>query len=94
MKQITSERKKSSQNDDDGIIDEQFTLDNQSCIDNGSASINFISKNLDELCDRLRLIFQKMQKCIYTKRFDDKIVARIEKLIVFRCITPTQHKKN
>ena len=46
-------------------------------------------ENPDEICGRLRLIFQKIGK--NTNRFDEYIVVTIYDLIQFNCFTQSQH---
>ena len=59
-----------------------------------SAGTIFLSENPSELCDRLCLIIQEKQAGNDTKRFDNQIDAIFDKLLEYKCITPTQHKKN
>ena len=53
----------------------------------------FSTKNPDELCKKLQLVFQEKQVANDTSRFDVEIVAIIHKLLEEKCITKTHHKK-
>ena len=53
----------------------------------------FLSENLNELCDRLRLITREKQSGNDTTRFDSFISAIIDNLLEHKCNTPIQHKK-
>ena len=58
-----------------------------------SSLLIFLSGNPDELCNRIRLIIQEKQGET-TKVFDDETIAMNDKLLKYKCITPTHHKKN
>ena len=49
----------------------------------------FFSEIPDDLCDRKRLSFQERQGGNDTNRFDDEIVAIIDKLLEYKCTTLT-----
>ena len=53
----------------------------------------FLSSDPIELCDRLRLIIQHIQFGNDTNNFDSEIIAKIDKLLEYKCITPERHKK-
>ena len=51
-----------------------------------------LSENPNELYDKLCLIIQEKQGGNDTNRFDDEIVAKFDKLLEYKYITPTQHE--
>ena len=53
----------------------------------------FLSDNPNEICDRLHLIIQEKQARNDTTRFDNELVAKIDKILEYKSITSTQHKK-
>ena len=52
----------------------------------------FQSSDPNELCDRLRLMIHK-EGGNDTNKIDSEVIATIDKLIEYKCITPEQHKK-
>ena len=48
----------------------------------------------NELCDRLKLILQEKQAVINSVRIIEQMVAIFDSLLEYKCITPTQHRKN
>lgn len=59
----------------------------------GLQKVIFLSENPNELCDRLHLIIQEKQGGNDTNRFDNEIVAIIDKLLEYKSITAKQHKQ-
>ena len=53
----------------------------------------FLSENPDELCDRLRLFLQEKHARNNSDLINDEIVAIIDKLLEYKCITKKQHKQ-
>jgi len=59
----------------------------------GFEEVIFLSENPNELCNRLCLIIQEKQAGNDTNKFDNEIIAILDKLLEYKSITPTQHKK-
>ena len=53
----------------------------------------FLSENPNEICDKLRLLLQEKQTGNNSDIINQEIVAIIDKLLEYKCITATQHKK-
>ena len=53
----------------------------------------FLSENADELCDRLKLLLQEKHAGNNSDIIDQEIVAIIDKLLGYKCITKKQHKQ-
>ena len=53
----------------------------------------FLSENPDELFDRLRLLLQEKHARDNSDVIKDEIVALIDKLLEYKCITKKQHKQ-
>ena len=53
----------------------------------------FLSENADELCDRLKLLLQEKHAGNNSDIIDQEIVAIIDKLLEYKCITKKQHKQ-
>ena len=54
----------------------------------------FLSVNPDEICNRLRLIIQEKRAGNDANRFDSGVIPIVDKLLDYKCITRTQHKKH
>ena len=54
---------------------------------------NFLSENPNELCDRLRLLLQEEQAGNISDMINQEMVAIFDKLLEYKFITSTQHKK-
>ena len=54
-------------------------------------STKISSENLNELCDMLRLLFQKIQTGKNSNVIDQEIVALADKLLGYKSITKKQH---
>ena len=54
----------------------------------------FLSENPDELCDRLGLLLQEKQAGNNSDINNDEIVAIVDKLFEYKCITKKQHKQS
>ena len=48
-------------------------------------------QNEKELCDRLRLITQEKEGVVDGDKLDEDVFAIIYKVLVYKCIIPTQH---
>ena len=53
----------------------------------------FLSENADELCDRLKLLLQEKLGGNNSDLINDEIVAIIDKLLKYKCISKKQHKQ-
>ena len=54
----------------------------------------FFSENPNELCDRLKLLLQEKHGGNNSDMINDEIVAIVDKLLEYKCITKNQHKQN
>ena len=54
--------------------------------------VTFLSENPNDLCDRLRLLFQKEQAAIDTNKLDNEIFVIVGKFLEYKSITPKQHQ--
>ena len=54
----------------------------------------FHSENSDELCDRIKLILLEKQAGNNSNTINEEMFAIIDKLLEYKCIISTQHKKN
>ena len=53
----------------------------------------FLSENADELCDRLKLLLQEKHAGNNSDIIKDEIVAVLDKLLKYKCISKKQHKQ-
>ena len=53
----------------------------------------FLSENADELCNRLKLLLQEKHAGNNSDKINEEIVAIIDKLLEYKCITKKQHKQ-
>ena len=53
----------------------------------------FLSENPNELCDRLKLLLQEKQAGNNSDIFNEEIVAIVDKLLEYKCISKKQHKQ-
>ena len=67
-------------------------LDSPAIMASGVTTI-FLSENPDELCDRLRLLLPEKHAGNNSDLINDEIVAIIDKLLEYKCITKKQHKQ-
>ena len=59
----------------------------------GVSKTIFLSSNPNELCDRLKLLLEKKHAGNNSDIINDEIVAIIDKLLEYKCITKKQHKQ-
>ena len=52
-----------------------------------------LSSDPDELCDRLKLLLQEKHAGNNSNLIDEEIVAIIDKLLEYKCISNKQHKQ-
>ena len=53
----------------------------------------FLSENPNELCDRLKLLLQEKQAGNNSDIINQEIIAIIDKLLEYKCISKKQHKQ-
>ena len=53
----------------------------------------FLSSDPDELCDRIKLLLQEKQAGNNSDIFNQEIVAIVDKLLEYKCISKKQHKQ-
>ena len=59
----------------------------------GVSKTMFLSSDLDELCDRLRLLLQEKQAGNNPDKINDEIVAMVDTLLEYKCISKKQHNQ-
>ena len=59
----------------------------------GVSKTIFLSSDSNELCDRLKLILQEKHAGNNSDLINEEIVAIVEKLLDYKCITKKQHKQ-
>ena len=59
----------------------------------GVSKTIFLSSNPDELCNRLKLLLQEKHAGNNSDIINDEIVAIIDKLLEYKCISKKQHKQ-
>ena len=52
----------------------------------------FLTSDLNELCDRIKLLLQEKQAGNNSSIIDEQIVAIVDKLLEYKCISTKQHK--
>ena len=59
----------------------------------GISKTIFLSSDPNELCDRIKLLLQEKQAGNNSNIINDEIVAIIDKLLEYKCISKKQHKQ-
>ena len=59
----------------------------------GLSKTIFLSSDPDELCDRLKLLLQEKHAGNNSDIINDEIVAIVDKLLEYKCITKKQHRQ-
>ena len=59
----------------------------------GISNTIFLSSNPDELCKRLKLLIQEKRAGKNSVIINEEMVVIIDKLLEYKCMTPTQPKK-
>ena len=59
----------------------------------GVSKTIFLSSDPDELCNRLKLILQEKHAGINSDITNQEIVAIVDKLLEYKCISKKQHKQ-
>ena len=63
-------------------------------MDSGFSETIILSSDPNELCDRLKLLLQEKHGGNISNLIDEKIVAIVDKLLEYKCISKKQHKQN
>ena len=59
----------------------------------GVSKTIFLSSDPNELCDRLKLLLQEKHAGNNSNIINDEIIAIIDKLLEYKCISKKQHKQ-
>ena len=59
----------------------------------GVSETIFLTSDPNELCDRLKLVLQEKQAGINSDIINEEIVAIVDKLLEYKCISKKQHKQ-
>ena len=59
----------------------------------GVSKTIFLSSDPNEICDRLKLLLQEKHACNNSNIINEEIVAVIDKLFEYKCISTKQHKQ-
>ena len=59
----------------------------------GVSKTIFLSSDADELCNRLKLLLQEKQAGNKSDIINDEIIAIVDKLLEYKCISKKQHKQ-
>ena len=59
----------------------------------GISKTIFLSSDPDELCERLKLLLQEKHAGNNSDKINDEIVAIVDKLLEYKCISKKQHKQ-
>ena len=68
-------------------------LDQPAIMASGVSKTIFLSSDSNELCDRLKLLLQEKHAGNNSTLIDEEIVAIIDKLLEYKCISKKQHKQ-
>ena len=68
-------------------------LESPAIIASGISRNIILSSNPNALCDRLKLILQEKQAGNISDIFNDEIVAIVDKLLEYKCMSKKQHKQ-
>ena len=68
-------------------------LDQPAIMASGFSKTIILSSDPNELCDRLKLLLQEKNGGNNSDKINDEIVAIVDKLLEYKCISKKQHKK-
>ena len=68
-------------------------LNSPAIMASGVSNTIFLTSDANELCDRLRLLLQEKNAGNNSDIINDEIVAIVDKLLEYKCITKKQHKQ-
>ena len=60
----------------------------------GISKTVFLSTDFNELCNRLKLLQQEKHAGNNSDMINDEIVALVDKLLDYKCISKKEHKQN
>ena len=69
-------------------------LNSPAIMASGVSNILILSSDPDEMCDRLRLLLQQKHAGNNSDLINDEIVAIVDKLLEYKCISKKQHQQN
>ena len=68
-------------------------LESLAIMASGVSKTIFLSSDHNELCDRLNLLLQEKHAGNNSKKINDEIVAIVDKLLEYKCLSKKQHKQ-
>ena len=68
-------------------------LNSPAIMASGVSNVIILSSDPDELCDRLRLFLQEKHAGNNSDLINDEIVAIVDKLLEYKCVSKKQHKQ-
>ena len=68
-------------------------LDQPAIMASGISKTIFLSSDPNELCDRLKLLLQEKHGGNNSNLIDEEIVAIVDKLLEYKCLSKKQHKQ-
>ena len=68
-------------------------LESPAIMASGILKTIILSSNPDELCDRLKLLLQERHAGNNSDIINNEIVAIVDKLLEYKCISKKQHKQ-
>ena len=69
-------------------------LNSPAIMASGVSNIIILSSDPNELCDRLRLLLQEKHGGNNSDLINDEIIAIVDKLLEYKCISKKEHKQN
>ena len=68
-------------------------LNSPAIMASGVSKTIFLSSDPNELCDRLKLLLQEKHAGNNSDKINDEIVAIVDKLLEYKCISKKRHKQ-
>ena len=68
-------------------------LESPAIMASGVSKTIFLSSDANELCDRLKLLLQEKHAGNNSDIINEEIVAIVDKLLEYKCISKKQHKQ-
>ena len=68
-------------------------LEQPAIMASGFSKTKILSSDPNELCDRLKLLLHEKQAGNNSEIINEEIVAIVDKLLEYKCITKKQHKQ-
>ena len=68
-------------------------LESPAIMASGVSKTIFLSSDPNELCDRLKLLLQEKHAGNISNIINEEIVAIIDKLLEYKCVSKKQHKQ-